>query len=362
MLVPIMVLMGCSSDDNAGGDVPLVQTADFVVIGEDLDNVYQYSYVGDDASGTTLDLTQEMGVPSNYLTLGQHEETLSFFTFRSGAFSLALKNLATGETNNYEDFYTVTPERAVTWGINNDIKAFFGYFGPSGSSNLGLHDVELNGTLQEDIVVDFNVDATFRPLLYNGKVYMAFRDNLGVYKLAHYDITTSSIRGILILGTTPISFFVTETGDIAIVKNEAKAALDIHSGVDLSFIETIETEVTLGFSPGVINNIVLDGDRLYFNFQYPQPSRFVEGPAIHDLNTKTTFFLDLAGLVSQAEARIGKSIAITTQVYDPSQAVFLIAYGTLEDEVEGGVLIVSEKGELLQQVSMPFFPTYIVRN
>ena len=222
--------------------------------------------------------------------------------------------------------------------------------------------MELNGTLQEDIVVDFNVDATFRPLLYNGKVYMAFRDNLGVYKLAHYDIATSSIRGILILGTTPISFFVTETGDIAIVKNEAKAALDIHSGVDLSFIETIETEVTLGFSPGVINNIVFDGDRLYFNFQYPQPSRFVEGPAIHDLNTKTTFFLDLAGLVSQAEARIGKSIAITTQVYDPSQAVFLIAYGTLEDEVEGGVLIVSEKGELLQQVSMPFFPTYIVRN
>ncbi|MEZ4809969.1 MAG: hypothetical protein R2819_06380 [Allomuricauda sp.] len=360
-IVPIMVLAGCSSDDS-GASVPSSQKVSFVAIGEDLDKVYQFSYDGNSASGTTVDLTQELGVSSNYLTLGQQGETLSFYTFRNGAFSLALKNLTTEEINIYENFYTITPEKAVTWGINNDFRAFFGYFGPAGSSNLGLQDVELIGTAQEDVVVDFNVASTYRPLLYNGKIYMAFRDNLGVYKLAHYDIATMAIGGILILGPTPISFFVTEAGDIAIVKNEAKAALDIHSADDLSFMESIEVDVTLGFSPGVINNIVLEDDQLYFNFQYPQPSRFVEGPAIYDLNTKTTSFLDLAGLVNQAETEIGKSIAITTQSYDPSQAVFLIAYGTLDDEVEGGILVVSAKGELLLQVSTPFFPTYFVRN
>lgn len=360
--MPLLLLVGCSSDDNSGVPEQSSPKVDFVAIGEDLDRVYQYSHDGNTDSGNTLDLTQELGVPVNYLTLGQTGQTVSFYSFRGGSFSLALKDLTTGGIKNYEDFYTITPDRAVTWGVNNATKAFFGYFGPSGSGNLGLLEVGLEGTGEQDVAVDFNVGNTFRPLLYNEKVYMAFMDNLGNYKLAFYDIGTMAIGAVVNLGTTPISFFVTEFGNIAIVKNEINAAMDIHSADDLSFLDRIEMEVTLGFSPGVINDIFLKEDQLYFNFQYPQPSRFVEGPAIYDLNKQETTFLDLAGLVNLAEAEIGKSIAITTQVYDPSQNVFLIGYGTLENEIEGGVMVASTTGELLVQVSLPFFPTYFVRN
>ncbi|WP_222982852.1 hypothetical protein [Flagellimonas meishanensis] len=358
----LLLLGGCSNDENPAPNATNAEAMAFTVIGEDLNRVFQFSYDSETKSEITIDLSQDLGVGPNYLTLRQTDDLLSFYSFSGGRFSISLKEITTGNTRVFDDFYTNTPERSITWGINNANKVFFGYFGPFGNSNLGLQDVELEGPNSSDVVVEFNVGATFDPLLYDNKVYMAFRDNLGNHKLTYYNVETKSMGPSLSFGTTPFGFFITGEGELAIVKNEANPSLERYDALDLSFLESRTLNVALGFSIGAVNDAVLIENQLYFNFIYPQPSRFIKGPAIYDLDTQEITLLDIGGLVNQAEAEVGKAIQIISLIYDPTQSIFLIGYGTLEDEVEGGVLVVSETGDLLKQFSLPFFPTYFVRN
>ena len=358
----ILGLMGCSSDLERAETSGAKNGADFVVIGEDLNSVFQYSYNSESDFGTTNNLTEEIEILPSYLTLVQQNEVLSFYSFAQGAFSLALKNVSTEDTKVFENFYINTPERSITWGVNNEANVFFGYFGAFGNGSFSLYDVELEGATREDVTVDFNVGATFRPLLFKEKVYMAFRDNLGDYKLTCYDPRTMSKGPILNFGSVPISFFNTESGNIAVIKNEFKGDLEIYNPEDLSFRESFAMDISFGFAPGMIDDAILSGNELYFNMIYPQPSRFVKGPAVYNLATKEAIVLDMSGLVGQVEAQIGKAINFTTQVYDPFYDVFLMGYGTFGEDVEGGVIIASVEGELLKQTTLPFFPTYFLKN
>jgi hypothetical protein len=354
--------IACSSDDD-GGNVPSGNsTLQFTVIGEDLDNVYQLSYDSSLESQNIINLTTELGVGPNYLTLRQTDDLVSFYSFSGGRFSLYLKEIETNAIQVFNDFYTNTPQRSVTWGLNDKTNVFFGYFGPFGSPNLGLQDLTFDGNDETDVVVDFNVDATFGPLLFDGKVYMAFRDNLGNYKLRFYDTTTKSVGPTLDFGTTAFSFFISETGDVAVVKVEANPTLELYRADDLGFIESYDLNVNLGFNLGVVDDALLIGDNLYFNFVYPQPSRFVEGPAIYNLQTDEVTILNIGGLVNLVESEIGKSVLLINQVFDSVNNVFLMGYGTSGNEVEGGVIVASENGELLARIELPFFPTYFVRN
>ncbi|NAY91543.1 hypothetical protein GTQ34_06405 [Muricauda sp. JGD-17] len=361
-MVAILLLAGCSTDDDSTLDASKFPGTKFTVIGEDLNKVYQFSYDSEMASATTFDLTLDMGVETDYLTLRQTGDLLSFYSFFQGKFSIALKELTTGDIRVFEDFYTNTPERSITWGINNSSNVFFGYFGPFDSPNLGLQDVQLEGPESEDVVVDFNVGATFDPMLFDERLYMPFRDNLGNYKLTFYDLDSKVLGPTLSFGLDSFGFFITQNGDLAIIKNDSNSTLELYDALDLSFQESIVLNITLGSSIGAIHDAILIGDELYFNFIYPQPSRFVEGPAIYNLNTMETKLVDIGGLVNQVEAEIEKSVLLINQVFDPLQRIFLIGYGTSGDVVEGGVMVASETGELLDLVSLPFFPTYFVRN
>ncbi len=358
----IIVLVGCSTDSISGDETGANRSLEVTVIGIDAESVYQLSYDASLESQNVTNLTAQLGVQPDFLTLRQFGDLISFYSFSGGRFSIYLKEIETGNTRIFEDFYTNTPQRAVTWGINDATNVYFGYFGPFGSPNLGIQDLILEGSEEIDTVVDFNVDATFGPLLYDGKVYIAYLDNLGEYKLKYYDTVTKTAGPLLSLGSTAFSFFITGAGDLAVVKIETNPTLDLYRADDLVFIESVPLSVAPGFSVGVVEDALLLGNELYFNYVYPQPARFAEGPAIYNLDTNEFTLVDIGGLVNVVEAEIGTSLFITTQIYDPAQGVFLIGYGTAENEIEGGVMVASKDGDLLARVSTPFFPTYFVRN
>ena len=360
--LPIIVLVGCSTDNISGDENRANRALEFTAIGIDAESVYQLSHDASLESQNVIDLTGQLGVGPDFLTLRQFDDLISFYSFSGGRFSIYQKEIASGNTTILEDFYTNTPQRAVTWGINDATNVYFGYFGPFGSPNLGMQDLTLDGSEEIDTVVDFNVDATFGPLLYDGKVYIAYLDNLGEYKLKYYDTVTKNVGPLLSLGTTAFSFFITEAGDLAVVKIEVNPTLDLYRSDDLVFIESIPLSIAPGFSVGVVEDALLLGNELYFNYVYPQPARFAEGPAIYNVDTNEFTLVDLGGLVNVVEAEIGTSLLITTQIYDPEQGVFLIGYGTFENEITGGVIVASRDGDLLARVSTPFFPTYFVRN
>ncbi len=366
-LVLFLGLVACSSEfepveQPLGPTSGQGQGVDFMVIGEDLDKVYQFTYNAALGDGTSIDLTQELNVPSDYLTLRQKDDVLSFYSFEGGFFSLSLKNVATGQSTLYDDFYLNTPERSIAWGINDDEAVFFGYFGPNGARNLALQDFELQGSGSTDFTIDFNITATFTPLLFDGKVYISFTDSMGNYKLTFYDTEVMAVGPILDFGTTPVSFFITDTGDLAVVKNQLETSLDTYGADDLLFINSVPMDINLGFSPGAVSDVFLIGDELYFNVDYPQPSRFSEGPAVYNLSSKEINILDLFTIVETVEQEVGTNLTITTQVYDSTRNVFLIGYAILNDEARGGVIQASVNGDFLADIPLSFFPTYFVRN
>lgn len=357
-----LILVGCSQENQPELAEDELVPVNFVAIGEDQNNVYQYSFDATAEQGTLTNLTAELSVPTDYLTLREVGNLVSFYTFSGGAFTLRLKDVVTGETATYSDFFANSPERGVVWGINNESNVFFGFFGPADERNLGIQDVEFEGEVGVDTFIDFDIDFIFQPLLFENRVYFVYRDEFQNYKLTFYDIASKSSGPQLNFGTTSVSFLMSELGELVVIKNGADARLELYDALSLSFIEEMPLQFGTGFNPGPIDGAVFEDNKLFYAFPYVQPALYPSGPAVFDLETQENRLIDFFGIASEIEAELGKSIGVTTQIYDAKNSVFLVGYAVLGDTVDGGLLQISKEGKLISNIPLPFFPNYIVRN
>ena len=90
-ILPIWALLffSCSSDDSNNPpqqDETEIPAASFTVIGQDLNNVYQFDYDATSNQGLVLNLAQEFNINRDYLTLREVDDLLSFYFFSGGAF------------------------------------------------------------------------------------------------------------------------------------------------------------------------------------------------------------------------------------------------------------------------------------
>ena len=359
----MLSVFGCTNDDSSVPSQPDPEVADFIVIGEDLENVFQYSFNGDSETGELTNLTQEIGVLPNYLTLRQADNVLSFYSFASGAISLTLLNAFTGASTDHPAVFVDDPDRSVTWGTNTASKVFFGFFGPFGTRNLVIQDSELSGTAFEDRQIDVDVESAFQPLLSGNKLYVTYRDNPGDHKLTVYDTESRTLGPLLNFDSTPISILFDSSGNLAVIKNGANPVLELYHPSTLEFLEGQPMNFNTGFISGPLEGAILKDNKLFYTIPFVQPARFGSGPAIFDLITQENSIIDLAVVADEVEMELGAPISITTQVFDETQNTFLIGYGVIEDSVpRGGVLQISLEGDLIANVPMAFFPSYIVRN
>lgn len=366
LFLPVLVLfvMGCGSDDGEAMETmePELNVVDFVAIGQDFDNVYQYNFDGATETGALTNLTQELNITTDYLTLREVGDLVSFYFFEGDAFSLIIRDVRTGLFASYSDFFANSAGRSVAWGINNESNVFFGFFGPSGTRNIGVQDVDLQSSAIQDTAVDVDIDFIFQPVLFEGKVYFVYRTNSGDYKFSFYDTVAQSVGPILDFGTIPVSFLIAESGNVALIKNGIDATLEIYDADALTLLETHPLQFNTAFSVGPVDGAVFDDGILYYAFPFVQPSEYPAGPASFDTSTQENNLVDLFGIADQVVADLGKSIGLTVQVYDPIQNVFLLGYEILDGSARGGVLQINVEGELIASVSTTFVPTYFVRN
>lgn len=364
--LPLLALciVGCNSDDSEE-TTPVeieIPTADFTVVGEDASNVYQYVFDGDAQIGEVENLTTDFSINTGYLTLRQTDDLLSFYYFEGGSFSLIIKNIRTGATARYSNFFANSEGRSVAWGINSEANVFFGFFGPSGTRNLGIQDVEFQTNVVEDTMIDSDIDFVYQPVLFNQKVYFAYLDNSGDFKFTFYDIETKSSGPILNFESIPISFLIGESGNIVIVKNGVEASLELFDADSLDLLETLPLMFNTAFTVGWVDGAVFDANVLYYAFPYAQPSEYPAGPASFDLGTQENNLVDFFAIADGVEEELGQPIGLTVQIYDPDQEVFLVGYEVLDQSARGGVLQISADGELIANVTTTFVPVYFVRN
>lgn len=366
LIFPILGLLffSCSSDDPNTQllEEPVLTIADFVAIGQDVENVYQYAYDGTTETGIQSNLTVELNVTPNYLTLREVEGLVSFYFFADGAFSVILKDVRTGATASYEDFFANSPGRSVAWGINNESNVIFGFFGPSGTRNFGVQDIFLQTSIVSDTPIDEDIDFVFQPKLFNNKAYFAYQDNNGDYKFSSYDIAQKRRGAILNFGDIAISFLITVSGEIAIIKNGVDATLELYDPDSLELLESFELDFNTGFSAGPVDGAVFDGQTLYYPFSFVQPAEFPFGPASFDIATQENTVVDFITITNEVENELMANIALTVQIYDPTQNVFLVGYEVLDQSARGGVLQISAQGDLIANVTTDFVPTYFLRN
>ena len=357
--------VSCSKNDDAVTEEAVkIEDISFQAIGLDTQAIYQYSYDGAQDTEETVNLSTELGLGSEYLTLRQLGKTLSFYTFSQGKFSLLQKNVSTGAVQTYIDFYTNSSARSIVWGVNNEESVFFGYFNPQGSTNLAIQNVALDNFQGSDLSLEFNIEQLYQPLYHNGKLFITYKNSASEYKISIYDTDSYALIQTIGYGAVSPSILIDDNGNLAVFKfgDGSNISLEIRDIDNFMVLEQFEFELNHRFGTGPINAIVKD-KMLFYEYEYLQPFDIDTGPAVLDFDTGENRILDLVGTINEIEALEDISTYVVWQQYDSVEDVFLVSYGTFSDSpiLEGGVIVLSPKGALLKNIDLPFVPTYFVK-
>jgi len=363
LILLVFQFSGCTKDDIPEAATP--KMLNFTAIGEGAESIYQYDFVSFSENGSLTDLTKELGLGSDYLTLREVGDMLTFYSFGSGSFSARQWNTKTGSKQTFENFYASNDERAITWGANNEELLFLGNYAPKGSKNLGVRTIDPNDGSEKDLFIENDIVEGYQPLYYKNKLFVTYLNDEAEYHIAVIEPTTNSILTNMNLGGFSPSILIDDQGNFVIVESKDGGG-NSYSRYDIETLESIDGgsfELSRSFVPGYLNSEFID-NKLYFQNLYAQPSTLVFGPAIYDFETNTETIIDLVGIVAHFQEENKTSIVPISQGYDPTSGSFLIGYGNIDNinELAGGVLAISEKGNLIGHVELPFVPTYFVKS
>lgn len=360
-----VVLGSCSKEDDSPKEAIAIEIPDFRLIGEDLDNIYQFKYDASLQQGIQVNLTESLGVDPLYIALRQVSDVISFYSFSSGNFSVIQQNVETGQSSTYPDFYSISDERSIIWGTNSEDALFLGYFSPQGSKNYGLRT--LNPITQEisEVSVAFNVEQVFDPVYHRQRLILSYLDGVGNYQVGIFNTETGAIIQSMFFGSNIPSILIDEMGDLGVIvgKGNNNFTYEVYDIETLNPI--METDFTLNryLPPGPLQGAIF-GDVLYYTNFLAQPSAVPYGPAYYDFVLDENNVIDIVSIVQQLEQTTQFTVDVTAMRYLETADVFIIGYVNVNtaNSVEGGVLIISKEGTIIDRVEVPFAPTYIIKS
>jgi len=364
LCLSLSFFIACSKDDGPGAVVEMASAPNFKMIGEDAENIFQYSYNASQESGSQINLTQTLGLDPLYLTLRQVDEVVSFYSFNAGSFSILQLNTSSGQTTAYPDFYTVTEERSITWGTNSEELLFLGYYSPKGSRNYGIRTLDpVNGNFT-DLPIEVNIQQAYEPLYFRERLLITYKDAAGAYKIAIFNTETGAILLTLNYGEGIPNVLIDEEGNIGVIIGTSNSNF-VYQVYD---IETLLLQRESFFildkylPPGPLKGAV-QGNTLFYSNSLAQPAPVLFGPAYFNFENNTDFVIDILGIVQQVELETQFTIALTTLRYIEKAEVFLFGYANanISNELVGGVLVISKAGVLLERIEVPFVPTYFIK-
>ncbi|NNF19493.1 MAG: hypothetical protein HKN61_06915 [Flavobacteriaceae bacterium] len=366
LLVPIffgLILMGCQSDELEPVIADEASLPDLTVIGEDFEFVYRFNYEANVNKGTLLNLSTEFQLPPNYLTLRRDDDLLTFFSIANGKFS-ALQLGSRGETPVYlPDFYTISEERSVTWGTASSEQLFLAYYSPRGTKNLSVRIRDIATTAESDLVIAFNIDAAYDPIYLANRLLVPYLASDGNYKLSIINTDEEIVQQQLDLGSGVASVIIEESGNLAIISrsidNDYKLA--VYDLKTVQLLETMRFNVNRFFEPGPVNAILQAG-RLYYTHYYAQPAAVPFGPAIYDFTGGGNTIFDMPAIEKSVSEELSQKIRLTFVKFLPVSKLFAVGYfeDRQETEVRGGILLITEEGELTEKITFPFAPSFIM--
>ncbi len=363
-IVSCFLALACEKENTPDPESQAQTLPDLDIIGQDLEAQYWYHYEGDQDSGTQVDLSSTAGFRTVYLAARQVGSLLNFFTFGDGAFSVFRLDVQTGASDWVRELYRVNDERSVIWGAVSETDFFLGNYSPRNTTNYGYQALTLPGPVGTDHSIAFRVQQVYAPLYAEGRLFLTYRDEIGHYRIAVVQTANRVLQQVLDFGPDTPSIFFDESGFLTVIRGLASGGnqLERYAPETMTVSESRPLPIDRFFAPGPLE-AVLAGERLFYAFDFAQPSPVVFGPAVFDLVSNDNSILDMAGIVGGVQDALGRSIVLGEMRYFKREGVFAVGYYIDRPEaiLEGGVLLIGEQGELLKRIDLPFNPTYIAK-
>ncbi|MEN8790159.1 MAG: hypothetical protein ABF293_13730 [Flavobacteriaceae bacterium] len=360
-----LLIWGCSNDDSAEQEQENEQSIpDFQCIGEDFENIFLYNYDSDMESGSAANLTQENDLDRFYIGLKQVSEVLSFFSFFEGDFSLLQKNVQNNSVSTFENFISESSERSVIWGANTESEILIGYYSPRGSGEFGVRVLDAVTEAFVDTPLASNVFDTQEPLYFNQRLFASYLDNNDRYHLVVFNtVDFSIVTSFDFLDETP-SFLIDDMGNFVLfLGNQGVFKKEVYSIANMDLLESDSFIINEFFQPGPMNAYLVE-DKLYYQSALVQPAPVLFTPAIYDFANNQNQILDILSLRETVILQIGRDINPTAFGFNSEKRLFFRGFAevTGDSSFDGGIMVISEDGSLIEILELPFVPTYFIKN
>jgi hypothetical protein len=360
-----LLIWGCSNEDTIEQEqIDEQSLPDFQCIGEDFESIFLYNYDAGLESGSSVNLTQEDNLDRFYIALKQVSEVLSFFSFFEGDFSLLQKNVQDSSVSTFENFITESAERSVIWGANSENQVLIGYYSPRGSGKFGVRVLDaVTGTFV-DTPLASNVFDTQEPLYFNQRLFASYLDNNDQYHLIVFNtVDFSIVTSFDFVDQTP-SFLIDETGNFVLfLGDNGVFRKEVYSVANMDLLRSDSFTINEFFQPGPMNAYLAE-DKLYYQSALVQPAPIILTPAIYDFSNNQNQILDILSLRETVIEQIGRDINPTAFGFNAEKRFFFRGFAkvTTDTSFDGGIMVISEDGSLIEILELPFVPTYFIKN
>lgn len=366
-LILLVLVFACSSDQTTDQEETGTTPISFTAVAQDGASVFQIDYEEASDEVTMTDLTAELGIGTNFLTLRQLDNRLAFYSFSLGAFSLRQRDINTGENFVFEDFYRGTGVRSILWGANSEESIFLGFFSPPTSRNYFVRVFDLPSLEGVDIPLAVDTQNVFQPRFRNGRIFMPIVDGNGMNQLLVFDEAIGSVVETLNFGFESIGIFFDEMDNLVVIRNPEgnQSQLEVYDFTSLQQITNFNLVLEQSFRAGSLFDLDFVDGNLYYPYSFSQPSPLVNGPATYNVTAETNAVVDLISIVNSLDIGIlDLTVSITTQAYQPEGDLFLVGYevDNLNTDIAGGILLISADGILIDNITLPVVPFFFVRD
>lgn len=359
-----LCLISCSSDDDFIEE-PNVESFSFTAIGQDSESLLEFTYNSETEQSQLVNLTSQLEINGFFLTLRQVERTMSYYSFFNGSFSLALKDMDTGAIDLLPEITINSIDKSIAWGTNSKETVHFGFFSPSGSTSIGVRNINITNSETNDLQIAFDAINFFEPLYHDQKLFISYRDLNEQNKVQVYSLESQNFIRTLDFGNYSPSLLIDDEGNLAVIKSRLgiDTELEIYNFDSLNLIETTAININSVFRAGAINAALVD-NKLYYEAQFTQPSPITFGPAVFDIIDDEDNRVDLVSIINQVQSDMQNNVSITVQGYSEINNQFYVGYvvSNTDEMDEGGVLVISEEGQLIENINVPFSPIYFLRD
>ncbi len=361
----ILLLGSCSNDDPVALEPENVQVVpDFQCIGEDFESIYLYNYDAGLESGSAVNLTQEDDLNRFYIGLRQVADVLSFFSFFQGDFSLFQKNIQNNSVSTVDNFISESAERSVIWGANSESQILIGYYSPRGSGEFGVRVLDVvNGTFS-DTPLASNVFDTQEPLYFNQRLFASYLDNNDRYHLIVFNTVDHSVITTFDFEEETPSFLIDDLGNFVLFRgNQSVFSKEVYSIANMDLLMSDSFTINEFFEPGSFNAYLVENN-LYYQSALVQPAPIITTPAIYDFENSQNQILDILTIRENVIQQIGRDITPTAYGFNREDRIFFIGFAVVSSDTsfDGGIMVISDDGSLIEVIELPFVPTYFIKN